>query len=74
MYLTLSALGFAAGGKSVHRLLGEVLATKLIRAQARCPIISVTLFKHCDAMALFALLLARSLAAFLMSDTASISD
>jgi hypothetical protein len=41
-YLTLSALGIAAGGKSAHRLLGEVLAIKLIRAQVCCPIVSVT--------------------------------
>ena len=71
MNLTLSALGFAAGGKSVHELLGEVLATKLIRAHACCPIVSVTSFKHCDAIALFALLLATSLAAFLISADSS---
>jgi hypothetical protein len=62
MYLTLSALGFGAGGESTHELLAEALATKLTRVQARCPIPGVTLFKHCWAIALFALSLARSLA------------
>jgi hypothetical protein len=62
MYFTLFALGFGAGGESTHELLAEVLATKLTRVQACCPILGVTLFKHCDAIALFALSLARSLA------------
>src|SRR5882672_8145119 len=68
MYFTLFAPGFAAGGKSTHALLGEELATKLTRVQACFPISSVTLFKHCDAMALFALSLARSLAMALISE------
>ena len=51
-----------AGGEPAHELLVEVLATKLTRAQARCAIPRVTLLRHCVAMALFALSLARSLA------------
>jgi hypothetical protein len=47
------------------------LATKLIRAQACCPIVSVTSFEHCEAIVLFALFLARSLAAFLISEDSS---
>jgi hypothetical protein len=62
MYLTLSAPGFGRGGELAHALLAEVLATRLTRLQARCPIPDVTLRKHCDAMALLALSLARSLA------------
>ena len=62
MYLTLSALGFGDGGKVTQELSGEVLDTRLARLQARCPILDVTLFRHCDAIALFALSLARSLA------------
>jgi hypothetical protein len=62
MYLTLSALGFEAGGEPAHELLAEVLATKLTLTQARCPISGVTLRKHCGAIALLALSLARSLA------------
>jgi hypothetical protein len=69
MYLTLSALGFGAGGKSTHELLAEVLVTKLTRAQARSPIADVTLSRHSEAMALFALSLARSLAlAFILEE------
>jgi hypothetical protein len=68
IYLTPSASGFAAGGKSVHRLLEEVLATKLSREQACWPMVCVTSLKHCDAIALFALLLARSLATSLIFD------
>src|SRR6476660_1024375 len=71
MYFTLSALGFAAGGVSVHRLLGEVLATKLSRPQARWPMVYVTSLKHCDAIALFALFLARSLATSLIFEDRS---
>jgi hypothetical protein len=71
MYLTLSALGFAAGGASVHGLLGEALATKLIRAQACWPMVYVTSFKHCDAIALLALFLARSLATSLIFEDLS---
>ena len=52
----------ARGGESAHELLAEVLATKLTRLQARCAIPGVTLRKHCGAMALLALSLARSLA------------
>jgi hypothetical protein len=62
MYLTLSALGFGAGGELAHELLAEVLATKLTRVQARRAIAGVTLRKHCRAMALLALSLARSVA------------
>jgi hypothetical protein len=62
MYLTLSALGFGAGGELAHELLAEVLATKLTRVQARCAITGVTLRKHCRAIALLALSLARSVA------------
>ena len=47
MYLTLSALGFGAGGESTHELLTEILASKLTRVQACCAIPGVTLFKHC---------------------------
>src|SRR6188472_1490819 len=62
MYLTLSALGFGAGGESAQELSAEVFATKLTREQARCAIPGETLSRHCGAMALFALFLARSLA------------
>src|SRR5258705_9022804 len=62
MYLALSALGFGAGGESTQEPFAEVLATKLTRAQTRCAIPGVTLPRHCVAMALFALSLARSLA------------
>jgi len=62
MYFTLSALGFGAGGESTQELLAEVFATKLTRVQARCAIPGVTLSRHCGAMALVALFLARSLA------------
>jgi hypothetical protein len=69
MYLTLSALGFGAGGELAHKLLTEVLATKLTRVQARCAITGVTLRKHCGAIALLALSLARSLAlAFILEE------
>jgi hypothetical protein len=68
MYFTLSALGFGAGGESTHEVLGEELTTKLTRVQACFPISSVTLSRHCDAMALFALSLARSLAMALISE------
>ena len=73
MYFTLSAPGFGAGGEPAHELSAEVLATRLTRVQARCPIPGVTLFRHCDAMALFALSLARSLAKALISEMALIS-
>ena len=53
--------GFRPGGELAHALLAEVLATRLTRLQARCPISDVTLRKHCDAMALLALSLARLL-------------
>jgi len=68
MYFTLFASGFGAGGESTHELLGEELATKLTRVQARVPISSVTLSRHCDAMALFALSLARSFALAFISE------
>jgi hypothetical protein len=69
MYLTLSALGFGAGGESTHELLAEILASKLTRVQACCAIPGVTLFKHCGAMALFALSLALALAlAFIFAE------
>src|SRR4051812_34028957 len=55
-YLISSAPGFSAGGESTHELLAEVLASKLTRVQACCAISDVTLFKHCGAMALFALM------------------
>lgn len=64
MYLTSSALDFAAGGASAHELLREALATRLARAQARCPMAGVTLSRHRNAMALLALFLAKSRAAF----------
>jgi hypothetical protein len=66
MYFTLLASGFGAGGESAHALLGEVLATKLTRVQACFPISGV-MSRHRDAMALFALSLARSLATALIS-------
>jgi hypothetical protein len=62
MYFTSFAFGFGAGGELTHELLVEVLAIKLTRLQACCPILGVMLFKHCDAIAFFALSLARSLA------------
>ena len=62
MYLILSALGLGGGGKVTQELSGEVLETRLARLQARCPILDVTLFRHCDAIALFAFSLARCLA------------
>jgi hypothetical protein len=66
IYFTLSAPGFGAGGEPAHAL--SVLAARLARVQARCPIAGVTLFRHCDAMALIALSLARSLAKALISE------
>jgi hypothetical protein len=60
--------GFRHWRRVNPELLAEGLATKLTRAQARCPIAGVTLPRHCDAMALFALSLALSLALALIFD------
>src|SRR6476646_4324329 len=70
-YFTLSALGFDAGGPSSQEALAEVSATRLTRAQACCPTLAVTLPRHCEAMALIALTLARFLAtALILADPA----
>ena len=68
MYFTLFASGFGAGGEPTHALLAEVVAARLTREQASFPIAGVTLSRHRDAMALFALSLARSLAMALVSE------
>ena len=61
-YLTLSALGFGAGGASAQEVLAEISAARPARAQACRATFAVTFPRHCEAIALIALTLARFLA------------